>query len=101
MFDRIISAKIEMSEDECYNGIQEFYDKVAEKFGFDSNAVLYDCTKICVTNAVQEKIFDYYINEKHLPNQEIGKNWLIYGPKANLPGDAFIVEVMNGFIQEA
>lgn len=60
----------------------------------------FDCTKICVTKPVQDSIIRYYSEYQKLSDEEIGTKLLLCGPKANLIGDGYEVEVENGFVIE-
>lgn len=90
-----------LTEKECYCGIIELYDLVAQKLGYDPAKVSYDCRRINVTKPVQDQIFTFYQEEQKASNESIGSAWLCYGPKAilsGLSGDRYEVEIFDGFI---
>ena len=60
----------------------------------------FDCTKICVTKPVQDSIIRYYSEYQKLSDEEIGTKLLLCGPKANLIGAGYEVEVEDGFVIE-
>ena len=97
----ILSLKLEFSETECFCGIGDLYDQIAEKLGYDSmQLAAYDCTKICVSQGVQDQIFAYY-NYFDVPDETIGQNWLLFGPKTSLTDEGYVVEVEKNFIVES
>lgn len=100
IFDKIVSATIELAKEECHCGIPEFYDLIAVKLGYDPQKTKYHCTKICVSKPVQEEIFQFYKDEKDANQESIGRTWLQYGPKANLSYSTYIVKVEKGFFIE-
>lgn len=100
MFDKIQSAKIVLTQKECYHSIIDLYDIIAAKMQYDPQKVNYDCRKICVTKSVQEQVYAYYKEEHHASIEAIGSAWLAMGPKASLPGEDYQVEVQKGFIVE-
>lgn len=100
MLNGIISAKIELKQEECYCGIPEFYDMIAQKLGYDPQKVQYDCTKICVSKPVQDQIFSYYETENNASEEALGSTWVRFGPKTNLPHSTYIVDIQRGFITE-
>lgn len=93
-------VKIELEQEECYCGIPEFYNLIARKLGYKPQKVQFDCTKICVSKAVQNQIFNFYKIENEASETAIGQTWVKYGPKANLPHAACVVSVEKGFIIE-
>lgn len=74
-------------------GIQQFYDRVAEAIGLDSSTAKYDCSKILVS----ERRF-YIISNYYSSLDTFGMAWVCYGPKisAELTGEE--VEIEEGFI---
>lgn len=95
-----LSGMIALTEDECYCSITDFYDLVADKLGYDPQKVSYDCQKICVTNPIKEKIFEFFRKEQQVSIEAIATAWILYGPKASLPYDGYLVAADVGFIQE-
>ena len=99
-FSKILSVKVAFTEEECYCGITEFYKIIAEKLGYDTEKVQYDCTKICVSVPIQNDIFKFYTAETEMSEEGISVAWVLYGPKANLSEDTYVAEVQKGFIIE-
>ncbi len=99
MFESIVSLKLELTKDDCYHEIQDFYDVVVEKLGIDPQKARYDCTKINVTKSVQKELFDYQKQVRGFDAEAIGQRWMLFGPKANLTEEDYIVEIHRGFIQ--
>ena len=90
-----------LSKQECYGGINDLYDTIATKLGFQPDKVQYDCTKIRVTKAVQDQVFCFYKEQRHVDdNVAMSVAWAKYGPKASLAGDGCDVEIDDGFIVE-
>lgn len=94
------NTKFELTQEQCYCNIIDLYDLIAQKLGYDSQDVRYDCTKICVSKLVQKEIFRFYKVEENMSDDAIGQIWLFSGPKANLPHNNYIVDVQNGFVLE-
>lgn len=91
--------KIGLSKDACYCGIQDFYDLIAKQLGYDPEKVTYDCTKIDVSEPVQEKIFAFY-KDSGQSQEAISQAWVCYGPKTSVKHHACIAEVKPGFVRE-
>ena len=80
--------------------ISEFYDEVARKLGYTNTDDLnYDCTKIDVSNKIQDMIFGYYY-DKGIDKDEIAMIWVCYGPKAHYDWNDWKVQVEDGFVEE-
>lgn len=76
-----MKKRYSISKEQCTCGISELYDNVAKIMGvLDLSKVVYDCRKLSITK----------------------KCWtacmLLYGPKADLDGDGYAVEVEDGFV---
>lgn len=82
-------------------GTGSFYGYVAEICNIEvTEKSTFDCTKICVTKPVQDSIIRYYSEYQKLSDEEIGIKLLLCGPKANLIGTGYEVEVEDGFVIE-
>lgn len=94
-----MKKRYSVTEDQCYCSIIEFFDNVAKLCGEtgDISWFTYDCRKICVTKPVYDQIHKYYLDAGN-PTENIAALLLLYGPKANLDGDALEVEIEDGFI---
>lgn len=80
----------------AFDSITNLYELVAINLGIDVNEkTRYDCTKICVSQDIRDKIFS-----KSEDTIGLSMSWVIYGPKAidNLPYRT--VEVEDGFVYE-
>lgn len=73
-----MKKRYSISKEQCTCGISELYDNVAKIMGvLDLSKVVYDCRKLSIT----KKVLD-----------------CLYGPKADLDGDGYAVEVEDGFV---
>lgn len=88
-----------VTEDQCNCKLAEFFDNIAKLSGEtgDISNLKYDCRKICVTKPVYDQIHKYYLDTGR-SDDSFAMIWTIYGPKANLDGDALEVEIEDGFI---
>ena len=93
--------KVTLTKEESYCGIAELYDTIAIKLGYNPAAVYYDCRKICVSKPVMEQVFAYYKADKRVTRPAFNQLWLNLGPKANLVGDGYKVDIQKGFVLEA
>lgn len=91
--------KIGLSRDACYCSIQGFYDVIAKHLHYDPQAVKYDCTKIDVSEPVQDQIFAFY-KDSGQSQETISQAWVCYGPKTSIEHHECIAEVKPGFIRE-
>lgn len=91
-----------MNKEDCYCNLSTFYENAARIMGVKTDSdTQFDCRKICVTMPVQETIWSYYREELHMPDDEIARILLLYGPKANVEEHGILeyrAEVENGFI---
>ncbi len=92
------NANIILTKDECYCELDELYDNIAEKFGYQSRDLHYDCTKISVTKPVLDQVFSYYKERRGADEGSIAMMWVCLGPKADLPGDGWEARIEEGFI---
>lgn len=94
------SEKVDLTKEECYTGIDQFYKLIAEKLGYSSNKVHFDCRKISVTKPVMDQIFAFYTEERKMSEGAIAQGWVSFGPKAEIPKDRYLAVVHHGFILE-
>lgn len=94
-----MKKRYSVTEDQCYCSIIEFFDNVAKLCGETSDIswFTYDCRKSCVTKPVYDQIHKYYLDTGR-SDDSFAMIWTIYGPKANLNGNALEVEIEDGFI---
>lgn len=94
-----MKKRYSVTEDQCNCKLAEFFDNIAKLSGEtgDISNLKYDCRKICVTKPVYHQIHKYYLNTGR-SDDSFAMIWMIYGPKANLNGDALEVEIEDGFI---
>ena len=79
-----------------FDSITSLYDLVAKTMGITViDNTRYACTKICVSQDIQDKIFDSYWEKI-----AISMAWLNYGPKAIEDLPYRTVEIEDGFIYE-
>ena len=93
--------RIVLTADECYCGVQELYDVIADKVKYRSGKRRYNCIKICVSKPVMNQIFTYYKETYNMRESEIGMLWVFCGPKATLPDDNYVAVIQEGFFMEA
>ena len=87
-----------MLQNECHNSVMNFYIKAAKEMGIkDSPIISYDCRKIHVTKSVQNEIIKYYLDSGNTL-EEISQILLMFGPKADLPGEGFEFFPEDGFV---
>ena len=80
----------------AFDSITNLYELVAINLGVDVNEkTRYDCTKICVSQDIQDKIFDEYWDKL-----AISMAWSNYGPKTIEGLPYRTVEVEDGFVYE-
>lgn len=90
-----MKKRYSISKEQCTCGISELYDNVAKIMGVsDLSKVVYDCRKLSITKKVLDGLYEFY----HSENQSDETITLLYGPKADLDGDGYEVEVEDGFI---
>lgn len=91
---------IELTFDDCYQSLVDFYEKAAELGGIKyTKDSCFDCRKICVTKEVQDILFLYYKEQLNLDAREIGSHFLQFGPKASLKKDADSDNPRRAFIK--
>lgn len=96
-----MKKRYSISQRKCEQELVVFYGYVAEMCNIEiTEESIFDCTKICVTKPVQDSIIRYYSEYQKLSDEEIGTELLLFGPKANLTGDGYEVEVEDGFVIE-
>ena len=85
-------------KEQCTCGISELYDNVAKIMGVsDLSKVVYDCRKLSITKKVLDCLYKFYHSENQ-SDETITTCMLLYGPKADLDGDGYEVEVEDGFV---
>lgn len=92
--------RITLSKEECYCGIEDLYFLLAKKLGYNPEAVRYDCREICVTKAVMDQVFAFYMEDRKMSKEAIAQGWIAYGPKANVFEDGYVAIIHKGFILE-
>lgn len=63
----------------------------------DLSKVVYDCRKLSITKKVLDCLYEFYHSENQ-SDETITTCMLLYGPKADLDGDGYAVEVEDGFV---
>ena len=97
-----MNKTIQLTEEEVQDkSLIDFYDLLAKKLGYIGNKekLYYDCTKLWVSEAIQEHIFKYYYSQKYT-TQDLGSLWLCYGPKTETSLTGLTAIVQEGFIKE-
>lgn len=86
--------------EKCGCGLSAFYKNAAKIAGLPvTERTLYDCRRICTTQAVHDTIWAYYAQEG-CEKLQITMLMLLSGPKANLSGDRLEFEIEEGFTCE-
>lgn len=81
--------------------LADFYDEVARKLGYtNTDNLKFDCSKIDVSEKIQDAIMSYYRDIKHAGIEEIAMIWLNWGPKAHEDWYDWKVQVEDGFVEE-
>ncbi len=90
---------VKLTEDDCRSDLPIFYEIVARRAGFElTEGYGFDCTKIRCTKAVQDAIFKFYAEKFGANDISLGMMWVDCGPKADLDGDEYAVEIEDGFV---
>ncbi len=94
--------QILLTRDECYCTLPQLYMNVAKRMGKPfKEGHTYDCTKICVSKAVQNETFNFYNLEQGYSEPDVAMLIVQYGPKASIASqELYIVEVERWFIKE-
>ena len=72
--------------------------KIAKVIGIsDVSKAVYDCRKLSITKKVLDCLYKFYHSENQ-SDETITTCMLLYGPKADLDGDGYEVEVEDGFV---
>lgn len=96
-----MKKRYSISQRKCEQGLVAFYSYVAEICDIEiTEKSTFDCTKICVTKSVLDSIIRYYSEYQKLSDEETIVELLLCGPKANLTGDGYEIEVEDGFVIE-
>lgn len=84
--------RIVLAKEDCYQSISDFYDYIAKLEGKYSEELQYDVRKICCTKSAADEMLRFY-KDQGQNREQIGALWLCFGPKANLEGNEFAVEI--------
>lgn len=93
---------------EPFCGLSDFYDTVAKGFGhFNTSKLHYDCTKINISENIQDKFYEYYAQQARETDPTLSDNdirtgitmlLVNSGPKVDKTLKANEVEIFDGFI---
>lgn len=90
---------VKLAENDCRCELPIFYEIVAGRAGFEiTGNYQFDCSKIRCTKAVQDAIFQFYKDKLNADIVSLGMMWVNSGPKADLDGDGYAVEIEDGFV---
>lgn len=96
---RPFRLRVKLDESDCRCSLSVFYERVAKKAGFTlTNNSRFNCNKIQCTKAVQIAVFDFYNEAGNRDELEMIMLWVNSGPKADLNGDDYAVEIEDGFV---
>lgn len=89
---------VKLEKNDCHCNLTKFYIRVTEKAGFALKpGEMLDCSKIRTTKAVQDAIYAFY-RDRGGSDLDIAMLWANQGPKADLDGDGYAVEIEDGFV---
>ena len=91
-----------------YDQREKLYLKIIHQYSKEEQAIfpelaayttmaLYDCRKLSITKKVLDCLYKFYHSENQ-SDETITTCMLLYGPKADLDGDGYEVEVEDGFV---
>lgn len=106
--DVFMMQPIFLTEEECYCELDQFYANVAKHLGYDNispenDTYKFNCTKICITPSIFEKIKECYMRKNHDTACFVAMLFVMIGPKMTVnefPNKRYIAEVEDGFIVE-
>ena len=89
--------RFELTQEQCHTfSMNELFDNFAKAMGYKNvSALRYDCTCILVSKAVQN---EFFAAAKEVGAPEYA--WLLWGPKATINDERFLIEPQEGFIIE-
>lgn len=94
-----MKKRYSIDKSKCECGVVSFFINAAEVMGATiTHKTQYDCSKICVSERVQECIWKHYSKSLGYTDEEIAELLLHYGPKATIKDDSFCFEVEDGFV---
>jgi hypothetical protein len=87
-----------ITKEQCMCSIGKLYDTVAIIMGIsDISKAVYDFRKLSITKKVLDCMYEFYRLENR-DDEFITTCMLLYGPKADLDGEGYEVEVEDGFV---
>lgn len=90
---------IQLSRDDCYCGVDAFFENILKKMDIESSADYgFDCRRICVTSGVLDAMMAYYSEVEELPKGSIFTVLMNFGPKASLKGEEYLAVIEDGFV---
>ena len=93
-----MKKRYSIPKEQCTCGISELYDNVSKIIGISNvSKAVYDCRKLSITKKVLDCLYKFYHSENQ-SDETITTCMLLYGPKADLDGDGYEVEVEDGFV---
>lgn len=93
--------KYALSKKDCEVSLTAFYENAAKAAGYSvTEKTHFDCRKICVTAIVVKALWVYYL-ASGMTDEQIATLMIQYGPKANVAGMNYEVEIEDGFATEA
>ena len=93
-----MKKRYSIPKEQCTCGISELYDNVAKVIGIsDVSKAVYDCRKLSITKKVLDCMYEFYRLENR-DDEFITTCMLLYGPKADLDGEGYEVEVEDRFV---
>ena len=96
-----MKKRYSISKELCTCEISELYENIAKIMGIsDLSKVVYDRRKVSITKKVRDCLYEFYHSENQSNVDELITICMIilYGPKADLDGDGYEVEVEDGFV---
>ena len=92
-----MKKRYSIPKEQCTCGISELYDNVAKIMGVsDLSKVVYDCRKLSITKKVLDCLYKFYHSENQ-SDETITPCKHMYGPKPDLDGHRYEVDVEDGY----
>ena len=93
--------KVELTKDDCYKSLVDFYETVANKAGILYNeSSVFDCRRINVTKSCVNALITYVIENCQVTRETANMLMLVSGPKACLSDDGSFAEIGVGFVMK-
>ena len=93
--------KVELTKDDCYESLVDFYKAVANKVGILYNeSSIFDCRRINVTKSCIDILKAFARETYRIDEESANMLMLMSGPKPCLSDDGYFAEIGVGFVME-